>query len=109
MFGHHCSKTMLFFICIAITLKRISFFFFSNKRKGKEKLPAELLEPNFLQPEYKIEIQVLEGSSGLNLRFRFLSDAAMGRTFQVKTSVNGILSTEQVPHNDKANLLNSCY
>lgn len=33
MFCHHCSKTMLFFICIAITLKRISFFQIREREK----------------------------------------------------------------------------
>lgn len=29
----------------------------------------------------------------------------MGRTFQVKTSMNGILRTEQIPHYDKSHLI----
>jgi hypothetical protein len=73
----------------------------SDKNKNQ---PAQLLEPNFLQPEYIIEIKVLKGRCWINFCLGFISRATMGRTFQVKPPVNCILRTEQIPHYDKSNL-----
>ena len=58
-----------------------------NQNKNQ---PVELLEPNFLQPEYIIEIKVLKGGCWIDFCLRFISCATMGRTFQIKPPVNYI-------------------
>ena len=75
-----------------------------GKNELKRNLPAKLLEPSLLQLKDEIKVKVLESCCGINFYLRFISCAAMGRAFQVKTRVNGILRIEQIPHYDKSHL-----
>lgn len=75
-----------------------------GKSELKRNLPAKLLEPSLLQSKDEIKVKVLESCCGINFCLGFISCAAMRRTFQVKTPVNGVLRTEQIPHYDKSHL-----
>ena len=59
------------------------------------------MNPNLLKSKDEVEIKVFKNSSSINLCLGLVCDAPKGRAFQVESSVNCILWTKQIPHDDK--------